>query len=748
MFKICIELTTYGIKNIEHILKEIYSIIIYIRKNISLEQILQDYNRSQNEQYYNFMDESPNNQIIDNYFNYKLMPKYAIINNIETNQINENAIDTILSEIDPENMLILINNNKLNELFDKLKYNNKIIQKYKSLTNSEFNINHLKIENYTKMKYYITDIDESLIKKIEKNEIETFKNYFNTTSMTTNLTYPDYSNQVSNVMKLNTPIRLIKALQYINSTESREYIELFDRKHEDYLDKFYYFPIDIKSAMIRISIIFPYSTLNEDFHFFSQKKSQVIYLYTKIIQILIKKQYNLVKSNDKNRFTIDLNFFSIDRLAPLSITIGIDSNSYDIANCELDKVLKILINLISTEEQNFKDAVKEVKYEINSFQNNQIENIYISLYKQLLYNQDHSNLKLLKSINELSYVDFIEFVSFYIKKFNLKGIFVGNIHPINATRTLEHFLSNFLVEKEESIFTYIWNIIKRMFTRRWSSNSKFLSTYAKMISRIFDLDLVPDPFISENYIQKYDDKLKNLQILDPVSLNNGSKFFIFMQKNSSFETINGVYLDVFIGNNSIKNQVCSQVLRSIIYSQLDEVFYNKDKIAYKVNFEINTFAESVVARINIQSRENIQILSENIIQFWKSYFHPNSTYITPEIFEESKESVNATYIDFELTKDIAQDLNYKILKKNINWHFYAWLSIKSLSFKKFMRWFKQIYFNSVLFLYAIQTNHNENKLDQIQKYLPFNFTKLDHTKKSLFEIEEIKTYNQFKFMED
>ncbi|KAK9172381.1 hypothetical protein CmeUKMEL1_10115 [Cryptosporidium meleagridis] len=747
MFKICIELTTYGIKNIEHILKEIYSVIIYIRENLSLEQILQDYNRFQREQYHNFIDESPNNQILDNYINYKLMPKYVIINNIETNKINENVLDTILSEIGPENMLILINTIKFNKLFVNLKYNNKIVQKYKSLTNSEFNKKHLKIENYTKMKYYITDIDKSLIKQFEKNEIDTFKNYFNNTATATNLIYPDYSNQVSNVMKLNTPIRLLKALQYINSTESKEYIELFDRKYEDYLDKFYYFPIDTKSIMIRISIIFPYNTLNEDFHFFSQKKSHVIYLYIKIIQILTKKQYNLVKSNDNNRFSIDLNFFSIERLAPLSITIGIDSNSYDIADCELDKVSKILINLISTDEQSFKDAVKEVKYEINSFQNDQIENIYISLYKQLLYNQDQSNSKLLKSINELSFVDFIELISFYIKKFNLKGIFIGNVHPINATRTLEHFLSDFLLEKEqESIFTYIWNIIKRIFTRRRSSSSKFFLMYAKMLSRIFDLDLLPDPLISENYIQKYDDKLKHLQILDPVSLNNGSKFFIFMQRNSSSENINGVYLDVFIGNNSINNQVCSQILRSIIYSQLDEVICNKDKIAYKVNFEINTHAESVVARINIQSRENIQILSENIIKFWESYFHPNSTYITPEIFEESKESVKAIYTDFELTKDIAQDFNYKILKKNINEYFYMWLSIKSLSFKKFMNWFEQIYFNSVLFLYAIQTNHHENKLDQIQKYLPFNFTKLDHTKKSLFEMEDIKTYNQLKFM--
>ncbi|KAK9172380.1 hypothetical protein cmbei_5005515, partial [Cryptosporidium meleagridis] len=174
MFKICIELTTYGIKNIEHILKEIYSVIIYIRENLSLEQILQDYNRFQREQYHNFIDESPNNQILDNYINYKLMPKYVIINNIETNKINENVLDTILSEIGPENMLILINTIKFNKLFVNLKYNNKIVQKYKSLTNSEFNKKHLKIENYTKMKYYITDIDKSLIKQFEKNEIIRF----------------------------------------------------------------------------------------------------------------------------------------------------------------------------------------------------------------------------------------------------------------------------------------------------------------------------------------------------------------------------------------------------------------------------------------------------------------------------------------------------------------------------------------------------------------------------------------------
>ncbi|EAK87303.1 telomeric insulinase-like protease with signal peptide [Cryptosporidium parvum Iowa II] len=486
------------------------------------------------------------------------------------------------------------------------------------------------------------------------------------------------------------------------------------------------------------------------FIFFSLKKSQFIYLYTKIIQILIKKQYNLVKSNDISRFTIDLNFFSIDTWAPLSLTIGIDSNSYNIADYELNKISKILNNLISTDEESFNDAIKEIKYEIISSQNNQIKNIYISLYNQLFYNQDQSNSKLLKSINELSYVDFIELVIFYFKKFNLKGVFVGNIHPINATRTLEHFLSDFLPEKEqESIFTYIWNIIKAIFTRRrWSSNSKSYSMYAKVISRIFDLDLLPDPLISEKYIQNDDDKLKNIQILDPLSLNNRSKFFIFMQRNSSFETINGVYLDVFIGNNSIKNQVNSQVLQSIICSQLDEVFYNENNIAYKVNFEINTHAESVVARINIQSREHIQILSENILQFWKSYFHPNSTYITPEIFEKSKKSVEAIYINFEFIKDIAYDFNYKILKKNISGHFNSWLSIEFLSFKKFMEWFEQIYFNSVLFLYAIQTNHHENKLDQIQKYLPFNFTRLDHTKKSLFEIEEIKTYSQLKFMKD
>nr|QEU56360.1 insulinase-like protease [Cryptosporidium parvum] len=750
IFKISIELTINGIKNIEYILKEIYSLIIYIKENISFEQILQDYNHSQNEQYYNYIDDSPNNQIIDKYFNYKLMPKYVIINNIETNQINENTLNNILSEIEPENMLILINTNKFNKLFDHFKYNNKVVQKYKSLINTEFNINYVKIDNYTKIKYYIADIDESLIKQVKKNQIETFKNYFNINSTITHLIYPDYSNQVSDVMKLNTPIRLLRAMEFVNSTESNECIKLFNKEYEDYLDKFYYFPIDIKSVMIRISIIFPYSTLNEDFHFFSLKRSQVIYLYIKIIQILIKKQYNLFKSNDKSRFTTDLNFFSIDSLAPLSITIGIDSNSYNIADYELKKISKILSNLISTDEESFNDAIQELKYEIISFQNNQIENIYISLYNQLFYNQDQSNSKLLKSINELSYVDFIELLIFYFKKFNLKGIFVGNIHPINATRTLEHFLSDFLSEKEqESIFTYIWNIIKAIFTRRrWSNNSKFYSTYAKMISRIFDLDLLPDPLISEKYIQNYDDKLKNLQILDPLSLNNGSKFFIFMQRNSSFETINGVYLDVFIGNNSVKNQVHSQVLQSIICSQLDEVFHNENNITYKVNFEINTHAESVVARINIQSRENIQILSENIIQFWKSYFHPNSTYITPEIFEKSKESVKAIYIDFEFIKDIAHDFNYKVLKKNIGGHFDSWLSIKLLSFKKFIEWFEQIYFNSVLFLYAIQTNHHENKLDQIQKYLPFNFTRLDHTKKSLFEIEEIKAYNQLKFMKD
>ncbi|WKS77651.1 telomeric insulinase-like protease [Cryptosporidium sp. 43IA8] len=749
LFKIYIELTINGIKNIEYILKEIYSAIIYIKENISFEQILQDYNHSQNEQYYNYVDDSPNNQIIDKYFNYKLMPKYVIINNIETNQINENTINSILSEIEPENMLILINTNKFNKLFDHFENNNKIVQKYKSLINTEFNIKYVKIENYTKIKYYITNTNESLIKLIKKNQIENFKNYFNITSNTTNLIHPDYSNQVSNITKLNTPIRLLRAMEFINSTETNQCIKLFNEEYYDYLDQFYYFPIDIKSVMIRISIIFPYSTLNDDFHFFSLKKSQVIYLYTKIIQILIKKQYNLVKSNDISRFTIDLNFFSIDTLAPLSLTIGIDSNSYNIADYELNKISKILNNLISTDEESFNDAIKEIKYEIISSQNNQIENIYISLYNQLFYNQDQSNSKLLKSINELSYVDFIELVIFYFKKFNLKGVFVGNIHPINATRTLEHFLSDFLPEKEqESIFTYIWNIIKAIFTRRrWSSNSKSYSMYAKVISRIFDLDLLPDPLISEKYIQNDDDKLKNIQILDPLSLNNRSKFFIFMQRNSSFETINGVYLDVFIGNNSIKNQVNSQVLQSIICSQLDEVFYNENNIAYKVNFEINTHAESVVARINIQSREHIQILSENILQFWKSYFHPNSTYITPEIFEKSKKSVEAIYINFEFIKDIAYDFNYKILKKNISGHFNSWLSIDS-SFKKFMEWFEQIYFNSVLFLYAIQTNHHENKLDQIQKYLPFNFTRLDHTKKSLFEIEEIKTYSQLKFMKD
>ncbi|EAZ51200.1 peptidase'insulinase like peptidase' [Cryptosporidium parvum Iowa II] len=201
LFKIYIELTINGIKNIEYILKEIYSAIIYIKENISFEQILQDYNHSQNEQYYNYVDDSPNNQIIDKYFNYKLMPKYVIINNIETNQINENTINSILSEIEPENMLILINTNKFNKLFDHFENNNKIVQKYKSLINTEFNIKYVKIENYTKIKYYITNTNESLIKLIKKNQIENFKNYFNITSNTTNLIHPDYSNQVSNITK-------------------------------------------------------------------------------------------------------------------------------------------------------------------------------------------------------------------------------------------------------------------------------------------------------------------------------------------------------------------------------------------------------------------------------------------------------------------------------------------------------------------------------------------------------------------
>ncbi|KAH8581469.1 peptidase insulinase like peptidase [Cryptosporidium sp. chipmunk genotype I] len=377
------------------------------------------------------------------------------------------------------------------------------------------------------------------------------------------------------------------------------------------------------------------------------------------------------------------------------------------------------------------------------------------IHNKLFLNQEFNLETHLHRLENIQFDEFINFSKFFLSNYKLEGFFYGNINPIQSLIIINKFSPKFLINnenfninKENNLFSYIISglkNIKQFYIFLYSFIYNFITGKIKTQNE--------DNFKSKNYfslLSNYSNSIINLKIIDPLSLKKGSKIYYYHISKTKNAT-NAVLMKVLIAYNNYKNNALIKLLTTIISGEFFTEIRTKKQLGYIVHATEENFIGQISGIeffVRSSYDKNIQILTENILEFWNKWFSFNSNYITENLFNIAKKSIlktlkNPVLIVTEEFSEFSyqiQTKKYDFYQNNKTIYF-----LKKLKYHEFLNWYKTIYENSNIFLYAIQSsNFNENDIinQQLSNYVPQNFTKFNPSD-SLFNFKNITTYNQW-----
>ncbi|KAH8583789.1 peptidase insulinase like peptidase, partial [Cryptosporidium sp. chipmunk genotype I] len=376
---------------------------------------------------------------------------------------------------------------------------------------------------------------------------------------------------------------------------------------------------------------------------------------------------------------------------------------------------------------------------------------------EMFINHDCSFESQLSFLETIKFEELIKFSKFFLKDCKLEGFLLGNLNPIQSFNVINKFSSTFLFEKGDST-TYSNNDLFAPITSGIKKSADYLRSLFSYISTIFTKRMDPG---DQDYLQikehlrssppllSSSNSVKYLQKLDLLSLKRGSKIYSYYLSKSKISLNSAILLTIAIGYNYLKNSILTNILNLII----SEEFFTEIRTERQLGYVVGTEYEDIVEHISgisftvISSNQNVETLAENILEFWNDWFSPGSIKITEELFNTARESYIETLKTpmINLNK-VFSEFSSEIIAKNYN---FSWRSkyinfAEKLTYQEFLDWFKKIYDNSNIFMFAVQSPNSEESdiLNSLSNYVPENFTKFNSSN-SMFNLKNIKTYNQW-----
>ncbi|KAH8583878.1 peptidase insulinase like peptidase [Cryptosporidium sp. chipmunk genotype I] len=375
---------------------------------------------------------------------------------------------------------------------------------------------------------------------------------------------------------------------------------------------------------------------------------------------------------------------------------------------------------------------------------------------KVFMNNGYSIEAQLPFLETIKFEELIKFSKFFLNNYELKGFILGNLNPIQSFNIINKFSSVFILRNSKSS-TRSKDLISSLISKV-KKTPKYLMSLYYYISTIFTKRMDPG---DQDYLQikghlassaplpVLSNSIKGFQKLDPLSLKRGSKIYSYYISRRKIKTDNTVLMMVAIGYNHLKSYVLTNILVSII----SEEFFLELQIEKQLGHLADALYKNIVDHVAgisfniVSSSQNVEILAENVLEFWNDWFSPDSTKMTETLFNVAKESyIQALKPPIVDLKELFSEFSHAITTKtyDFNWRSKCINYAEKLTYQEFLDWFKKIYDNSNIFMFAVQSPNSEESdiLNSLSNYVPQDFTKL-YPSCSLFNYESIRTYNQW-----
>ncbi|KAH8739923.1 insulinase like peptidase [Cryptosporidium ryanae] len=718
------------------------------------------------------------NKILETYYNYESKPEEVLKKSYLISDFDKETHDEIISQISPENMLVFF---RVKNLEDVIKNsvsmdNNLICSLYPSsefleenvrnelLISTNLSVSEILEENYTKAKYVVKELSSCFISYLLQIKPEVaIEKFLITHSEPNPYISSDFSNNLNDVSVENVPIRLGDAFKkhrksLVNKDLSLEY------ENFNLYKNFFYYPthiLNIPKTTFKITFDFPFDKLLNNSVSITTKSLR-LELYSYLFSVLLSTNFS------QKMFELD----SASYLASMS-TSSFSSNYLNTIQASFvsfgftDKISLVMYKSALLIRE-FSKKVTKHEFEIqiqllekrlmDYFDNPEIGDEYSRMLSKFDFNQNLSPEAKLKELSSLDFQEFIEFSDLLLNTSKVNGFVFGNIDPKAVVDILDYFFKTLYTGKSRRTTSNNDLGFVTQFDFFFSMWDKFRSLYTNLMDyfgykepQISEYLYIPDHLRSELYINNSTETLENLQVLDVVSLPKKSKYYIFKISESKIDINSAIILNVYVDYKSMRSFLLTNILVSIISDHFFAELRTDKQLGYIVYSTYRTLVGHIsgFSFVVVSSNKNVDVLSENVLEFWEKWFFSSSNLITEEMFNVSRLSY-IEYLKDKLTSfsDVSAEYSDTIQRKeyDFEWRRKSTQFLQDLSFDEFIDWYRQIYDNSNRVMFAIQSPNSVDKSDELKRleeFVPHEFTKLNETK-SLFTLDGVRAFNQMK----
>ncbi|WKS77176.1 peptidase'insulinase-like peptidase' [Cryptosporidium sp. 43IA8] len=776
------ELTIDGEKNIGYILLSFFSAIKFASNNEFSKEIYDEWRKLL---YISFKYEDPTStfdqckEIVTYYIQYECKPEDVLYSDYYMDEFDPNIYKEINSQLTPENLIITLerpdiedlinmNQNNFNKScnsisfmeFETVYYNH---PKYgiEDLIYSNIVLDDIRIEKFSKAKFFTNKLNSCLLLLLS-NITQNFSiEKYGQSLPTLNPYIPnDFSDNLNNVSDEKVPLRLSEVIKKYQVQYKNSSFKINNHEMGKYNNFFYYPNKSIVSpkSIIQFRFIFPLDKITDNFSEFSTDTvtfNLLFMLFLHIFGLVLTRNFFEILSATYSIEQDDVRFINdSSRTNQLILTTFGFSDHIE----EITSELKSFIQNFSTYITNNDFELQKEKFLIDfkgHILNPTIYSELIEMNNKLFFNQDYSLETRLSRLETINFEEFIKFSEFYLNNYKLEGFILGNLNPLQSINIVNAISTTSSLENGNSSVISNYNLLSILSTGVNKSVKLLRLLYSSITGIFISMDHEDQDYLN---VQEHlrpspplpmSNSIRDFQKLDPLSLKKGTKIYSYYLSKSKISVNSAIFLRVSIGYDYMKNYILTNILISIISEEFFTEIRTKKQLGYVVSAKYDIIVDHIYG-INfnvVSSNKNIETLANNVLEFWDDWFYPDSNKITETLFNVAKESFIETLKEKIVNiKGLFSYFSREITTKtyDFDWKKNYIEYAEKLTYQYFLDWFKQIYDNSVLFMFAIQSPISEEKsvLDTLSNFVPQNFTKLTPSD-SLFSIENIRTYNQW-----
>lgn len=778
-------LSKTGEKNIPFILSSFFSVIKFASVNNFSKEIY-DENKRMLDNYFKYGDslsiDTLSEVILNNHLEYDCKPEDVLYRHIYRDEFDPIVHQEIISQLIPENLIAVLEHFDIQTLINstdssKLNYfcNSNSFKEIEAancddsnygietLVDSEILLNDIRVEKFIKNKYLTKPLNSCLLSLLSNVTHVLASEKYGITLPTLNPYIPnDFSNNLIGVDEEEVPIRLPEAIKKFQAHDNNNSSNYTQDELQKY-NRFFYYPtknITSAKSIIQFRLIFPLDMVTDEFSEFSSD-TVGIYLLFKLFSSLLQKQFSKhfhELESAQYSTSIDISLFVTNPTKTNQLIFKLFGFTDRIEEIVSDLQVFVSNFLTYITNSDFllekESLITDIK---SSISNPDIFDNISYIYNKLFLNQEYSLETQLSRLEMINFYEILHFSKFFLNNCRLEGFLLGNLNPIQSLRIIDKFSSAFLFRNGNSSTKSNANLISSIVSG-YKKSAEYFSSFYSFLSGVSTKEI-------ENQDQEYfkfqkhlkssspilgsSNSIENLQIIDPLSLEKGSKIYYYYVSKSKSDINSTVLMKVIVGYNNLKNYILTTILTSIISDEFFTEIRTIKQLGYIVNAKQEDISNHIsgIKFLTTSSNKNIQILTENILEFWNKWFSTQSNRITEVSFNTAKRSYIETLKNplinmMEIFNEFSSEIETKTY--DFNWRNSIINYADKLTYQEFFDWFKTIYNNSNIFLYAAQSANSEESdvLNNLSNFIPQNFTKFNPTD-SLFNHKNIRTYNQW-----